>query len=100
MAAAKNPMASSGCTEVPDLTLQSRPRLSARGNPAHCLTPIAVGRMRVDRGTGERPYSPSGEWLRGRELPIELVAKTGHVERLEFYNQCEGITFHPDDETY
>ncbi len=56
--------------------------------------------MRVDRGTAEGQYSPSGEWLRDRQLPIELVAKTGHVERLEFYNQCEGITFHPDEETY
>ena len=100
VAGVKDPLPSSVCTELPDIRLEARPRLSARGNPTACLTPGAVNRMSVDRGTAEGTFIPSREWLRGRRLPVELVAKSGSVERLEFYEQCEGITFLPDKETY
>jgi hypothetical protein len=29
-----------------------------------------------------------------------MVAPHGRVERLEFYDQCQGITYYPDKETY
>ncbi len=96
----KEPPGAAVCAEIPDTQMKERPRVSARGNPASCLTPGALDRMTIDRGTAQGKFFPSREWLSGRHLPITLVAKSGRVERLEFYNQCEGIAFHPDKETY
>ena len=77
---------------------EAQPLLKGDGHPERCISRSALDAMNV-QWTSHRPPGVLPPEFRGVPfLPVQLIGERGRIERLEFYDGCQGFTYFPSKE--